>query len=74
MIYHSTQSDDYFWYLILSEKQKEKTRIQSSSSVPMVGTTSRFSCYIFPTTFIKTSVVSFVKLVSFFVRVVEREL
>ena len=25
MIYHSTQSDDYLWYLILRGKQKEKT-------------------------------------------------
>ena len=24
MIYHSTQSDDYLWYLILRVKQKEK--------------------------------------------------
>ena len=27
MIYHSTQSDDYLWYLILRVKQKEKTKL-----------------------------------------------
>ena len=36
MIYHSTHSDDYLWYLILREKKEKKlkhTRIQSSSTI-----------------------------------------
>ena len=37
MIYHSTQSDDCLWYLILRGKQKSKnTRIQISSPFSMV--------------------------------------
>ena len=43
MIYHSTKSDDYLWYLIFHRKQREKkkkklkhTRIQSSSPFSMV--------------------------------------
>ena len=45
MIYHSTQSNHYLWYLILRGKQEAKklkhTRIQSSSLFSMVGTIKR---------------------------------
>ena len=31
MIYHSTQSDDYLWYLVLRGKKLKNTRIQNSN-------------------------------------------
>ena len=34
MTYHSTQSDDYLWYLILRGKQKEKNKNTPEYKVP----------------------------------------
>ena len=33
MIYHSTQSDDYLWYLILRGKRKKKTKTHPNKKV-----------------------------------------
>ena len=48
MIYHSTQSDDYLWYLIFVENKKRKklkqTRIQSFSPFSMVGLIRARTC------------------------------
>ena len=34
MIYHSTQSDEYLWYLTLHRKQKEKNLTTPEYKVP----------------------------------------